>query len=71
MSKPTSKNRSGPTTPAIAHDHKYFFFDLLTAYGLHATTESFQCLVNEIIAEVAALPRQVTGFGLTRCKDHL
>jgi hypothetical protein len=25
-------------TPAIAHDHKYFFFSLLTACGLHATT---------------------------------
>jgi len=25
-------------TPAIAHDHKYFFFGLATASGLHATT---------------------------------
>jgi hypothetical protein len=25
-------------TPAIAHDHKYFFSTLVTACGLHATT---------------------------------
>lgn len=25
-------------TPAIAHDHKYFFFSLVTACDLHATT---------------------------------
>jgi hypothetical protein len=27
-------------TPAIAHDHKYLFFSLVTVCGLHATTAS-------------------------------
>jgi hypothetical protein len=31
MNRPTSKIRSGITTPAIAHDHKYFFFSFFTA----------------------------------------
>ncbi len=34
-------------TPAIAHDHKYFFFSLVTACGLHATTAPFVRLGDE------------------------
>ena len=40
-------------TPAIAHDHKYFFFSLVTAYDLYATRVSFHRLINGLTAYLA------------------
>lgn len=52
-------------TPAIAHDHKYFFFSLVTAYRLHATTACFpmpdnRSAVREDKAQLQLLSREPT-----------
>src|SRR5437016_9109414 len=66
MNWATSKSRSGIMTPTIAHDHKYFFFSLVTAYGLHATSGSSQSEEKSIRCCPALLDGFDSQFGQIR-----